>query len=106
MNFPVPYACLTNILKPVYATLRKKGHLNVGYMEDSYLQGGTIHECQSNVTDTCCLFTRFGCTMKSVLGPVETLVLSGFCAELCQYNCVPLPKQCLGLFTVDLCQFH
>ena len=24
-------------------------------------------------------------TVKSVLGPVETLVLSGFCAELCQY---------------------
>ena len=25
-------------------------------------------------------------TLKSVLGPVETLVLSGFCAELCQYT--------------------
>ena len=25
-------------------------------------------------------------TVKSVLGPVETLVLSGFCAELCQYT--------------------
>ena len=37
------------------------------------------------------------CTAKSVLGPVETLILSGFCAEFCQYNCVPLPKQCLGL---------
>ena len=58
------------------------------------------------VTDTCCLFTRFGCTVKSVLGPVEILVLSGFCAELCQYNCVPLTKQCLGLLTVDLYQFH
>ena len=78
----------------------------MGYMEDSYLQGGTIHECQSNVTDTCCLFTRFGCTVKSVLGPVQTLVLSGFCAELCQFNCVPLPKQYLGLLTVDLYQFH
>ena len=46
------------------------------------------------------------CTVKSVLGPVETLVLSGFCAELCQYNCVPLPKQCLRLLTVNLYQFH
>ena len=36
-------------------------------------------------------------TVKSVLGPVETLVLSGCCAEFCQDNCVPLPKQCLGL---------
>ena len=31
------------------------------------------------------------CTVKSVLGPVETFVLSGFCAELCQYNC-PSPE--------------
>jgi len=38
----------------------------VGYIEDSYLQGGTIHECQSNVTDTCCLFTKLGCTAHSV----------------------------------------
>ena len=36
-------------------------------------------------------------TAKSMLGPVETLILSGFCAEFCQYNSVPLPKQCLGL---------
>lgn len=27
----------TKILKPVYATLRKQGHLNVGYIDDSYL---------------------------------------------------------------------
>ena len=38
----------TKILKPVYATLRKQGHLNVGYIDDSYLQGDTIHECQTN----------------------------------------------------------
>ena len=47
-----------NILKAIYATLREKGHLNVGYIEDLHLQGGMICECQSNVTDTCCLFTR------------------------------------------------
>ena len=35
----------TKILKPVYATIRKEGHLNVGYTDDSYLQGDTIHEC-------------------------------------------------------------
>ena len=46
------------------------------------------------------------CTVKTVLGLVETLVLSGFCAELCQYNCVPFPKQCLGLLTVNLYQFY
>ena len=42
-------------LKPIYATLRERGHLNVGCIEDLYLQGGMIRECQSNVTDTCYL---------------------------------------------------
>ena len=35
-------------------------------------------------------------TMKSVLGPVETPVLN----SVSIHNCVPLPKQCLGLLTV------
>ena len=47
-----------NTLKPIYATLREKGHLKVGYIEDLYLQGGMVRECQSNVTDTYFLFTR------------------------------------------------
>ena len=67
-------------LKPIYATLREKGHLTVGYIEDLYLQGGMIRECQSNVTntaDTCCLFTRLG-FVKSVLVPADTLNFSGF----------------------------
>ena len=46
--------CLfTKILKAIYATHREKGHLNEGYIEDSYPQGGMIRECQSNVADTC-----------------------------------------------------
>ena len=73
----------------MYATLREKGHLNVGYVEDSYLQGGMIRECQCNVADTCCLYTRLGIaihSMKSVLGPVESLGFPGFCSDFCQYN--------------------
>ena len=27
----------TKLLKPVYSTLRQKGHLNAGYIDDSYL---------------------------------------------------------------------
>ena len=30
--------------KPIYAILREKGHLNVGYIEDLYLQGDMIRE--------------------------------------------------------------
>ena len=65
----------------MYATLREKGHLNGGYIEDSYQHGGMIRECQSNVADTCCLYTRLGIalhSMKSVLGPVESLGFNRF----------------------------
>ena len=51
----------------------KKPSLN--RVKDSYLQYGMIQERQSNITDTCCLFTRLGLaihSVKSVLGPVET----------------------------------
>ena len=78
---PTCVCLFTKILKPIYATHREKGHLNVGYIEDSYLQGGMIRECQSNVADTCCLYTRLGFaiySMKSVFGPVETLGFSRF----------------------------
>ena len=77
----------TKILKPVYAIIRKEGHLNVGYTDDSYLQGDTIHECQTNITDTCCLFKELGFIkhlVRSVLRPVQTPVLLGF-----QYDGVP-----------------
>ena len=57
----------------------------MGYIEDSHLQGGVIRECQSNATDTCCLFTRLGFAihiMKSVLGPqLRHLVFPGFCSN-------------------------
>ena len=34
----------TKLLKPVYATLHSMGHLNSGYIDDSYLQGDTVNK--------------------------------------------------------------
>ena len=34
----------TKLLKPVYGTLRSQGHLNVGYIDDSYLQGSSVSD--------------------------------------------------------------
>lgn len=63
-NIPV---CLTSALhifiklsKPVYATLRSVGHLNSGYIDDSYLQGNTSAQCLKNVIDTITMFTKLG----------------------------------------------
>ena len=71
----------TKILKPVYATLRQKSYLNVGYIDDSYLQGDNEEECQANVNDTCELFEKLGFVLhptKSVLKPVQSLIFLGF----------------------------
>ena len=51
----------TKLLKPVYSALREYGHINVGYIDDSYLQGSdTKAECLLNISDTQTLFTRLG----------------------------------------------
>jgi hypothetical protein len=42
----------TKLLKPVYSTLRKMGHLNFGYIDDSLLIGDSRKECLENVNDT------------------------------------------------------
>ena len=39
----------TKLLKPVYAFLRAQGFLSASFIDDSYLQGRTIRECEENV---------------------------------------------------------
>ena len=65
----------------MYATLRNMGHLNSGYIDDSYLQGDTSAECHKNVTDTITLFTKLGFHIhpeKSVFIPSQKLTFLGF----------------------------
>jgi len=65
--------------------MRRKGHLNVGYIDDSYLQGDTVSECNENTTDTIDLFTRLGFIIhpiKSVLQPTQILIFLGFVLNL------------------------
>ena len=71
----------TKLLKPAYATLRSMGHLNSGYIDDSYLQGDTSAECHKNVTDTITLFTKLGFHIhpeKSVFIPSQKLTFLVF----------------------------
>lgn len=65
----------------MYATLRQKGHLNVGHIDDSYLQGESTEDCQANINDTCNLFSKLGFILhpvKSVLKPVQLLIFLRF----------------------------
>ena len=65
--FPNGLACcprkFTKLLKPVFATLRKKGHLSSVYIDDTYLQGETENDCLKNVTETVQLLQRLGFTV-------------------------------------------
>ena len=71
----------TKILKPVYSSLRSKGHVNVGYIDDSYLQGDTYEECKHNVQDSVNLFEKLGFLPhpeKSVFEPTQITTFLGF----------------------------
>ena len=71
----------TKVMKPVFATLRGKGHLSSGYLDDSFLVGYSYDECQSNINDTLKLLKDLGfCPNedKSVLKPTHVLQHLGF----------------------------
>ena len=64
--------CFTKILKPVYATLRRMGHISTAYIDDSCLQGRTKQQCAQNASDTVHLLDNLGFRVhdkKSVLIP-------------------------------------
>ena len=71
----------TKLLKPVYSTLRSQGYLNVGYINDSYLQGDSKTECRGNILTTLNLFESLGFLInheKSVLQLCQKLAFLGF----------------------------
>jgi len=63
----------TKLLKPVYSTLRMKGPLAVGYVDDSYLQAAGFAHCVHNIIDTI--------TLLIILGLLYTLT-NQFCTPL------------------------
>ena len=71
----------SKLLKPMYSALRKLGHTNVAYIDDSFLQSDTYHECVRNISDTLHLADDLGFTVhkaKSVVIPTQTIVFVGF----------------------------
>ena len=71
----------TKITKPVYATLRQKGHINSGYIDDIYLQGSDVKDRENNIRDTVHILQDSGFTIqptKSVFRPTQILSHLGF----------------------------
>ena len=71
----------TKMLKPVFSTLRKSGHSNATYIDDSFLQGDTKTACKLNIEDTMNLVDDLGFTVnveKSILKPTQCIAFIGF----------------------------
>jgi hypothetical protein len=71
----------THLMKPVLHSLRAEGWLSVSYIDDFYLQGDSLEECQNNVRHTTEKLQRLGFVVhpeKSVLNPTRTLKVLGF----------------------------
>lgn len=86
----------TKMLKPVYSTLHNQGHISMGYIDDSYLQGDTRDECRCNIVSTATLFTELGFYIhpnKSVFVPTQTLTFLGFILDSVKMTISPTPEK-------------
>ena len=93
----------TKLLKPVYASLHTVGHLSLGYIDDSYLQGDSAKEC-SNIKATAILFNHLGFHLhptKSVIITTQTLKFLGFRLDSLSMTVSPTRKI---IKTVEACQ--
>ena len=104
--FPNGLACcprqFTKLMKPVFATLRKEGHISASYIDDTYLQGDTKEECQINVYETVNLFHSLGLVShpeKSVFEPTQILIILGF-----EINSINMTVKLKVTQLVDACQ--
>ena len=71
----------TKLMKPVYSTLRTRGLVSSGYLDDSFLLGDSSVQCQTNANNTYTLFGDLGFNVskeKSVTQPTQVLEHSGF----------------------------
>ena len=80
-------------MKPVFATLRKYGYKNDGFIDDSLLIGYTEEECESNITDTNTLFKWLGFVVheKRKFKPSKQIIYLGNITDSCSMT-VKLPE--------------
>ncbi|XP_021342020.1 uncharacterized protein LOC110442652 [Mizuhopecten yessoensis] len=68
-------------MKPVFSHLRKLGHANVSYIDDSLLQADSYDQCVANIEATVDSMDSLGLTIhpeKSVLRPTRCITFLGF----------------------------
>jgi hypothetical protein len=83
----------SKLLKPVLSTLRLQGHTVSSYIDDLYLQGGTLEQCSAAVSATVDLLNKLGFHVnlkKSHLQPTKIINHLGFILNS-ECMCVGLP---------------
>ena len=85
------------------------GHMNVRYIDHSYLQDPSFGDCSKKVQDTVQLFTKVGFLLnkeKSILIPRHELTFLGFVLNSVNMTVRPSPekaqklqKRCSALFS-------
>ena len=86
-------------------SLHTLGHLNLGYIDDSYLQGDSAEGCSSNIKATALLLTRLGFHLhptKSVIIPTQTLTFLGFRLDSLSMTVSPTGEKILK--TIEACE--
>ncbi|CAG2233745.1 unnamed protein product [Mytilus edulis] len=92
----------TKIMKVVYASLRKMGYVNVGYIDDSLLLGDTELECKNNVTETVNMVSSLGFIVhkdKSVFTPKK-------CIKFLVEKQDTIAKECKQLQSKNKCKIR
>ncbi|GFO26946.1 Pol polyprotein [Plakobranchus ocellatus] len=94
----------TKLLKPLFASLRKKGHISTFFIDDLLLIGHTELECVRNVCDTISLFSRTGFVVhpeKSMCEPSKVIQYLGVIINSDSMTLKPTEKRANSL--VDTC---
>lgn len=74
-------AFISILAYPMVSAVHREFLLNLGYIDDSYLQGDTSSECLENVNCTALLFKTLGFYLhptKSIVIPTQQLIFLGF----------------------------
>ena len=85
----------TKLLKPVFATLRKEGHIVVGYLDDTLIIGECSAQTKQAVKATTAIFSDLGFLVhpdKSVLEPTQQIKFLGFTLDS-QNMTISLPEE-------------
>lgn len=90
----------TKIMKPVLSSLRKKGHQVMNYLDDLFMTGESVEECQETVLETVKLLSDLGFTIhpdKSQFTPSQVIEFLGFIINTKSFDVKLTPEKVLKI---------